>query len=186
MGSKEDIITDKAIEVFSRYGVRRTTMGDIAKHAGVSRQTLYSHFANKDEVLRAAIRSLAAATIAQIKASWQQDTSMSAKLDTYLEFAVVKHFEALSKMPDSSDLLNGYSEEGLQELRKLERQKMKLLQNQFEPHHRELSEKGSSAADLAELFERSSCNFKYIATSKPHLKRLLKTLKTSTMMMLGE
>ena len=111
---------------------------------------------------------------------------MSAKLDTYLKFAVVQHYDALSKMPDSSDLLKGYSEEGLQELRKLERQKMKLLQKQFERHHRELSEKGSNAADLAELFESTSSNFKYIATSKPHLKRLLKTLKTSTMMMLGE
>ena len=43
--------------MFSRYGVKRTSMVDLAQEAGVSRQTLYNVFRNKDDVLRALIRA---------------------------------------------------------------------------------------------------------------------------------
>ena len=63
----ENHIIIKAIEVVSRHGIQKTTMGDIADAAGVSRQTLYNKFANKDEVLRGAIRYTSEAGLAEFK-----------------------------------------------------------------------------------------------------------------------
>jgi AcrR family transcriptional regulator len=40
-----------------RYGVRRTTMGDIALKAGVAKATLYNHFRTKDDVLAALLQA---------------------------------------------------------------------------------------------------------------------------------
>ncbi len=56
-----DRILDAAGEAFCDQGVRAATMGDIARHAGCSRATLYRYFANRDEldvayVNRAALR----------------------------------------------------------------------------------------------------------------------------------
>ncbi len=186
MAGKKQIIIEQAIEILSRYGVRRTTMGDIADHAGVSRQTLYTHFSNKDEVLRAAICHVGATTIQQISEAWEEHGSISSKLDAYFDFAVICHFEAIAQMPDSNDLLTGYSNKGTQELRRLDKQKIKLLENEFEQYKSALVESGSSPAGLAEFVEITASNFKYVARDKPQLLRLLRSLKTSTMMMLGE
>lgn len=39
----------------TRYGTRKTTMGDIAREGGVAKATLYNHFRAKDEVLSALV-----------------------------------------------------------------------------------------------------------------------------------
>lgn len=50
----EKILTASA-ELFSQYGFKTITMDDIARHSGISKKTLYVHFANKEEVVNEAI-----------------------------------------------------------------------------------------------------------------------------------
>ena len=45
-------ILSAAIELFGQYGFKTITMDDIARRAGISKKTLYQHFANKDEVVK--------------------------------------------------------------------------------------------------------------------------------------
>lgn len=45
-------IQDAAFPLFSRYGLRKTAMQDIAREAGISRASLYLSFCGKDEVFR--------------------------------------------------------------------------------------------------------------------------------------
>jgi TetR/AcrR family transcriptional regulator, cholesterol catabolism regulator len=42
-------------ELFSQYGFKSITMDDIARRAGISKKTLYLHFANKDEVVNESV-----------------------------------------------------------------------------------------------------------------------------------
>lgn len=51
--SKRDDIVMAAVDVFSRYGFRQTSMELLARAAGVSRPALYLHFANKQDVFAA-------------------------------------------------------------------------------------------------------------------------------------
>jgi AcrR family transcriptional regulator len=44
-----------ARECFSRYGVHRTSMTDVAKAAGVSRQTLYNTISGREELIEAVV-----------------------------------------------------------------------------------------------------------------------------------
>lgn len=50
-------ILDAAGGCVERYGVRRTTMSDIATQAAVAKATLYNHFRTKDDVLAALVTS---------------------------------------------------------------------------------------------------------------------------------
>ncbi|MFI6627077.1 TetR/AcrR family transcriptional regulator [Streptomyces sp. NPDC050528] len=52
MSKRDDIVT-AAVDVFSRYGFRQTSMELLARAAGVSRPALYLHFANKQDVFAA-------------------------------------------------------------------------------------------------------------------------------------
>jgi AcrR family transcriptional regulator len=38
-------------ELFMRYGIRSVSMDDIARHLGVSKKTIYQHFADKDDLV---------------------------------------------------------------------------------------------------------------------------------------
>ncbi|MDR3678936.1 MAG: TetR/AcrR family transcriptional regulator [Flavipsychrobacter sp.] len=44
-------ILSASSELFKQYGFKTITMDDIARRAGISKKTLYQHFANKDEVV---------------------------------------------------------------------------------------------------------------------------------------
>lgn len=53
---REQILT-AAIELFCGQGFPHTSMDEVAKKAGVSKQTVYAHFGSKDELFVAAIES---------------------------------------------------------------------------------------------------------------------------------
>ena len=48
---------ESAITLFCGQGFSTTSMDEVAKHAGVSKQTVYSHFGSKDELFVAAIEA---------------------------------------------------------------------------------------------------------------------------------
>lgn len=48
-------ILDAAIATFSRLGIRRATMDDIARAAGLGRATVYRRFPQKSDLIRAAL-----------------------------------------------------------------------------------------------------------------------------------
>ena len=53
---KNTAILDAASFLFMENGFDGTSMDEVAKKAGVSKQTVYSHFANKEQLFSAAIR----------------------------------------------------------------------------------------------------------------------------------
>ena len=46
----------QALATFMRFGYRKTSMEEVARAAGISRQGLYLHFATKEELFRAVVR----------------------------------------------------------------------------------------------------------------------------------
>lgn len=55
LDSRLSAVLDAAIGVFARFGYRKTSMEDVARAAGISRQGLYLSFANKEELFRRAV-----------------------------------------------------------------------------------------------------------------------------------
>ncbi len=44
-------LLDASLEVAAMHGLSRLSVGDVAKRAGLSRQTLYKHFASRDDLV---------------------------------------------------------------------------------------------------------------------------------------
>jgi AcrR family transcriptional regulator len=66
-------ILESAKGVFLRYGFKKTSMDDLARAAGLSRQGLYLHFATKDELFKAAVLHILGATRAAGQAALARD-----------------------------------------------------------------------------------------------------------------
>src|SRR3984893_3935473 len=49
-------VLETALTVFARHGFGKTSIEDIAKAAGISRQGIYLHFKNKNEIFGASIQ----------------------------------------------------------------------------------------------------------------------------------
>jgi AcrR family transcriptional regulator len=53
--ARQTAILEAALSVFSRYGLKKTSMDDLARAAGLSRQGLYLHYSTKEALFRAAV-----------------------------------------------------------------------------------------------------------------------------------
>jgi AcrR family transcriptional regulator len=74
-------LLDAAIGVFARFGYRKTSMDDIARAAGVSRQGLYLLFSNKEELFRRAVdHSLCSQLNAAIAVLSQNEPTLEERL----------------------------------------------------------------------------------------------------------
>jgi AcrR family transcriptional regulator len=78
-----------ALEVFGRYGFRKTSMDEVARSAGISRQGLYLYFASKEALFRAAVQqeldtALGEASRCMDEAAAGLDQRVVAALDAWL------------------------------------------------------------------------------------------------------
>lgn len=73
------------MRLFARYGVKRTSMGDIAREGGVARQTLYNSFNNKDAVLRIHIQVYTEIVIVEIRVGLESMNALGPQLDLDLK-----------------------------------------------------------------------------------------------------
>ncbi len=78
--AKRDAILTAAMEVFARYGLKKTTVGDIIRAAGVSRATIYKHFADKAEIFDAVVGREMSEMLAENRRAMEQETTTRDRL----------------------------------------------------------------------------------------------------------
>ena len=91
---KGQAILEAATRLFLDQGLQGTSMDAVAREAGVSKQTVYGHFANKETLFRACIRC-------KIEASGFEEEDLPETRDARaLLLAVCRRFMALICDPD--------------------------------------------------------------------------------------
>jgi len=93
-----------AAPVFLAQGFARTTMGDIAMAAGVSRQGLYLTFANKDEAFAAAVAVLDDQLHERLEAGVIDCDGLEARLNYVCEGWLAVVFDLQLANPDARDM----------------------------------------------------------------------------------
>ena len=102
--SRLTALLDAAIGVFARFGYRKTSMDDVARAAGVSRQGLYLSFANKEELFRRALdHSLRSQLTAAITALSRSDLGLEGRVIAACEAWSGRFIGALGA--DAADLM---------------------------------------------------------------------------------
>lgn len=101
-----DEVLDATYDSLTRYGVRRTTMDDIASTMGVSRSAVYQYVRNKDDAFRKLAERLHDEALARARQAAAEDAGtaerirgvLAAKLDLVLRLA--------GDSPHSAELLD--------------------------------------------------------------------------------
>jgi len=100
-----DLIIDAAASAFMRHGYRRVTMGELATEAGISRPTLYSVFASKEEIFTAVAQHMMEQALAEIRERVAGPGSLAEKLEQVFEIWVVRAYELIHQLPDARELI---------------------------------------------------------------------------------
>ncbi len=80
-----ECILDAARQRFQRFGVRKTTVDEIAREAGCSRTTLYAHFRNKEDLYAQLLDRDAEAFIEEATAALASGESAGRKIRDIVE-----------------------------------------------------------------------------------------------------
>ena len=177
MIEREKTILDAAVRVFSRYGVKRTTMNDLAREAGISRQTLYNAFRNKDDILRALIRVYSEQAVAEIEAGLKSVEGLGPGLDLAFEKIAVQPFDMIRASPNAEDIVEGFNATSQAELAAAAESSRVVIERILSPHEDALSRAGLSAAGLSDLVQRAAKAAKSGARDRDHLLVLLGALR---------
>ncbi len=177
MSDPKKRILEAALRAFSRYGVKRTSMGDIAQEAGIARQTLYKTFRSKDDILCAYIRAYTEDVVARIEADLAETQGLGAQLDVVFDRMTVAGFDLVRATPNAQDIEDGFDEGSRAELEIAAQRFQAVIANVLMPHRAALKEAGTSPERLAEFIQRSARAAKGYAKNREHLLQQLETLK---------
>lgn len=185
MKNREQII-EAAIGVISRYGVKRTTMSDVAAEANIVRQTLYNLYANKEDLLRAMMRHIGEQSVASIRTETEEADGLEAKLDIFFLHFVIKPFEWLQSSPDAKDIIDGFNDAARDELAKSYENHRVVLQELLAPYKDRIERTGLKLPALADMIQTAAKGAKGTARDKRHLLNLLNSLKVMVLALVGE
>ena len=121
--TKKQLLLGAAQELFFKYGVRRVTVAEICKSAGVSKMTCYKHFADKWDIARTMLDDLVNCGIAAFQDMMLEDGPFAAKfekmlLQTTSQIHAVGQ-DLLDDMMREDSPLHGYYREMQKKTRKL-------------------------------------------------------------------
>lgn len=165
---RHEALLDAAVAVFARYGFRKTSMDEVARAAGVSRQGLYLQFADKEELFRKAVaykltRQLSAAVIALSGDEDCLETRLIAACDEWAgRYAGISGADAADLMCASTSLAGAT-------LLEYEEQFEKALAHAIEvsPLASRCAAAGLSSSDLARALHATARGLKQFSKSRP-------------------
>ncbi|WP_298964469.1 TetR/AcrR family transcriptional regulator [uncultured Roseibium sp.] len=106
MNEREQNIVEAAIKLFAHYGVRKTSMTEIAAAAKVSRQTLYNSFECKEDLIFAALLCCGKMTKEAIERDCAQVADPGNRLDILFEHMGAIPFKAMHRLPHFNEVLD--------------------------------------------------------------------------------
>ncbi|WP_305988027.1 TetR/AcrR family transcriptional regulator [Roseibium sp. MMSF_3544] len=186
MTTKNEKILEAAMRVFSRYGIKRATMNDVAEEAGLVRQTLYTVFPSKDALLRAVVGHWGEAIIAKTREGWQSAQTLDDKIEVFFEQTIREPYRIIRAAPDADDVIKGATTGTEAEVKILNRKKAALVAEVLGPYANTLERQGQSVENYAEFVQNAALGVKHSAKDEEQLDRQLSALKASVLAVVNE
>lgn len=170
--------------VFTRYGVAKTTMSDIATEAGVARQTVYNAFPGKPELLRATTELAIRDYQSEVRAAWAGTDDLAERLDIFFALGPLKWHEMSAASPQVAELLDGIGEHASVEVAQATHSWTGMFVEMFKATGLASTDPEVSLADIADFLYSSSMDAKHSTPSLERLRGRLRTIKAAVLSLL--
>lgn len=174
---KASAILEAAFQTFFQYGVKRATMDDIARAAGMSRPALYLVYKNKADIFRACVLSMMDELRDGLAGIASSTGSAETRIMQVVRAGIVEPHETIGASAHADELFALKSEIGAD----LFRDWMKLievtiadiLEQEASADRLTLQAAGVSAAEIAAMITDGAEGFKLRMTSAEELAQRL-------------
>jgi AcrR family transcriptional regulator len=174
-------IINAAIDVILRYGPRKTTMNDIAEAAGLTRQTVYASFGNKDGVLAETVRFIGRRHLSQVAVAWEYCPNLAEKLQAYARIVVLDRDDEANGEEDPQELVSDYNAAGRAAYLEVRDRHAQQWAEQLAPCAEALESVGLTPYRLASFIVTTSLNLKKAEDDRSLLRDQLSVMNASVL-----
>ncbi|MEM7471199.1 MAG: helix-turn-helix domain-containing protein [Pseudomonadota bacterium] len=182
--TKEDLILNAAKSLFVRFGFEKMTMNDIAREAGVARQTVYNRFDSKDAIFVTLVRERMEQLRAELHAAWTETNSVSEMIDAFLRVVPIAWFDEASTFSNPGEMIDRLNRLATDEMQSFAAEVINNIAGHLEGE----AAFGSGALDrfsFAENFYWSTVNAKYGARDRADFMKRIETTRAMALIVLG-
>ncbi len=97
-------VLESAKELFFLYGVKKTTVDEIAKRAGVGKGTIYLYFSSKEDILSELAKNELNTIAAAIESTIDRDSSSTDQLTHFLKSFIMNSYDFIKSNVHASDI----------------------------------------------------------------------------------
>lgn len=174
---KQSKVLNAALEVFLRFGFKKTTMGDIAEKAGMSRPSLYLVYPNKEEILRAVFIRKMEEFSSGAEKKLEKCSGLEAGISAILDSWILEPFKMISASPESEEILDlghTFAPDLRDEmLKQIETQLIGVIRSAPDTSAPAIKKSGITIETVARLIAVSTVEMKQLVRSPKELKQLL-------------
>ena len=174
-------ILDAATRMILQHGIKGTTMSVFADEAGVSRQTLYVRFPNKEALLRGCIRKMWEDAQADIAERLQTVKTLRETLEIIFDNITIKPRALVDEATDSAELFEGTHRYAAAELELVFAEIVELIAKTLSPYRSTVEGKGMRLEDYAKLIQISAEGIKRQAADGAETAEMIDALITSVL-----
>lgn len=159
-------LLEKALDVFVRYGYRKTSMDDVASAAGISRQTIYLHFRSKEALFRAGTEYLFDGALHVVEAALESGEPIEDALVSAFDAWHGRFVETFLRSPHIGEIMEASNSLAEDAVHAKEARFVELVASAVERAGFDLTAVGLSAAEAASLLNATSCGYKHAVSSR--------------------
>ncbi len=159
-------LLDAAVEAFLRFGFKKASMDDVARAAGVSRQALYLHFANKEALFEHAVRHVQQqAQTAAVAALHDDDIDLEDRLVSAFLALHAVHFAHNTSLEHMGELVTAMSSSLAAELAQQQAQFITHVARVLRAQGFVCAGEKPGAKDIARTLDAAAVGLKHTSTS---------------------
>ena len=176
MEEREYKIAAAGYSVISQYGIRRATMNDIAEAAGVSRQTLYNTFPNREALLVGVVRHHFNVKWDAIRSRAVEGLDRKNRFSILLDELVTQSWKAIQAMPHADEMEIELATTIKKELVEIHAEARRNLCEFLLPYEDALQSRGITAAGMGEMLHHSLMGLKLSTTTSEEIESATATM----------
>lgn len=174
MNDKDLKIAKAGLAQFAKFGMRKTTMQDVADAAGISRQTLYNRVPGKDELLRLVAQHYFHDSIQRCAEAVAGVETLEGALDLMIAHFAVEPWRTIKAMPEAEEIEMATHDVISKEVAEATSQKCALATKVMSRFCN-----ADDGAAIADFLCAALSGIKSSAETEAHLRKLCATLKQS-------
>lgn len=162
--------------VISQYGIRRATMTDVAEAAGVSRQTVYNVFPNREALLAGVVRYHFSSVWDAIHQASAHEHDRRKRFEILLDKLIIESWNSIQAMPHADELELEVATTIRDEVAAVHVEARRKLCEYLLPYQPALNARGITAQGLGEMLHHAIMGFKLSTTTREEIESTSATI----------